>query len=176
MVRIAYRARQFWKAVAATSDLEGLSEAREVLSPQLMALFLRLQASEQAHSLEVFRRLRQHNVVHPDLLVAALLHDVGKSCYALHLWERVLIVLAKTLVPHKVKDWGQAEARGWKRPFVIAEQHPDWGAALAAGAGASVRAVSLIRRHQERLEAALTGQGTCDDDLLFLLQQYDDES
>jgi len=39
--------------------------------------------------------------------------------------------------------------RGWRRAFVIAEQHPAWGAALAAEAGASPRLVALIRQHQE---------------------------
>jgi hypothetical protein len=39
--------------------------------------------------------------------------------------------------------------RGWRRAFIIAEQHPAWGAALAAEAGASPRLVTLIRLHQE---------------------------
>ncbi|MEW5872207.1 MAG: HD domain-containing protein [Chloroflexota bacterium] len=175
-MRVAYRVRQFWNAVAATPNLEGYSQAQDVLSPQLMALFLRLQASEQAHSLGVFRQLRQNGFVNPDLLAAALLHDIGKSCYPLNLWERVLIVLVKALLPQKVKDWGQSEPRGWKRPFVVAEQHPDWGAALAADAGASPRVVSLIRQHQDRVDPVPTGPGTSEDHLLFLLQQYDNES
>ena len=39
--------------------------------------------------------------------------------------------------------------RGWRRTFIVAEQHPAWGAALAAEAGASPRLVTLIRLHQE---------------------------
>ena len=81
--------------------------------------------------------------------MAALLHDVGKSLHTLHLWERIVIVLGKTIYPQGVKAWGQGEPQGFLRPFVISDKHPDWGAEMAAQAGASQLTVSIIRRHQE---------------------------
>jgi hypothetical protein len=185
-VRVNYRIRQFREALNASPAPEELARARQALSPPLMELFLSLQAQEQAHSLKVFRLLRELDQLHPDLLAAALLHDVGKSRYRLHLWERVLIVLSNALFPHKVKSWGQSEPRGWRRPFVIAEQHPNWGSEMAIQAGASSLTASLIRRHQEILEPSNgeqiimnppdPKQVTLEDVLLKRLQQLDGES
>jgi hypothetical protein len=123
-----------------------------------MALFTGMQPSEQAHALSVHRQLVDQGETSPDLLVAALLHDVGKSCNPLRLWERVLIVLAKAIFPAQSRRWGHSstERAGqgvWKRAFVVAEQHPAWGAVLAAEAGASPRTVALIRQHQEPASA-----------------------
>ncbi|HEX7973252.1 MAG TPA: HD domain-containing protein, partial [Anaerolineales bacterium] len=125
-----------------------LAQAGALLTPPQMTLFLRLQPSEQAHSLNIFRQLIDQGEENRDLLVAALLHDVGKCLYPLSLWDRVLAVLAKGLFPARARDWGWAEPRGWRRAFVVAEQHPRWGAALAAQAGCTPLTVNLIRRHQ----------------------------
>ena len=176
-----YRVRQFWKALTAVPDPDDLARAKQVLSPPLFELFSRLQANEQAHSLWIYRRLCEQNEQNHDLMVAALLHDVGKSCHPLHLWERVFIVVGKRLFPERVKTWGQAPPRGWKRPFVVAEKHARWGAELAERAGASPLAVALIRRHQERVEPAFTkgetAQPTYEENLLlFQLQMMDEES
>ncbi len=48
------------------------------------------------------------------------------------------MVLAKRLIPGTCQRWGASDdRRGWKRIFVVAEQHPAWGAEMAAVAGAS---------------------------------------
>lgn len=147
--RISYRVSQFWAALQTTqlqaSDLE---PAKAVLSNHQLALFKQLQPSEQAHALHTLRTLKEQGETHPDLLTAALLHDVGKIKHPLHLWERVIIVLAKQLFPGRIKAWGRANPRGWWRPFVIAYQHPQWGADLAGEAGTSPLAIHLIREHQ----------------------------
>jgi hypothetical protein len=184
--RIFYRSRQFWQALYAVPDADDLALAEGILSPKQMVLFTRLQTGEQAHSLLVFKRVFVQCQLDPvesqtDLLAAALLHDVGKSCYTLSLWERVLIVLAKAVFPNRIEEWGtltmsESQAHpdggqsGWKRAFVIAEQHPRWGAELAAGAGCSALTVSLIRRHQEPLPSR---PDTIEDRLLSRLQSAD---
>jgi hypothetical protein len=179
-LRVLYRVRQFWHALTGVPAQEDLDQARQVLSPSLMALFLNLQPSEQAHSLGIYRQLLQQEEADQDLLVAALLHDVGKIRYPLRLWERVAIVLGKAWFPERVKAWGQAAPCGWKRPFVVAERHPAWGAELAAQAGASPMVVSLIQRHQD-----VPGPGSVthseesaliEDRLLICLQSLDNES
>jgi HD domain len=178
-MRIIYRARQFWHALKATPAPEDLDLARQVLSPAQMDIFLRLQPSEQAHSLRIYRQLYIQNPAEVDLLVAALLHDVGKILYPLHLWERVWIVIAKVILPSRVTEWGHAQPRGWKRPFVIAEQHADWGAKMAAQAGASTTSVNLIRRHQQadhfHNPNSIIGASR-EDQLLYRLQLVDNES
>jgi putative nucleotidyltransferase with HDIG domain len=175
-----YRVGQFWKALTAVSDPQDLALVRQVLPPQLMALFLSLQTSEQMHSLSVLDQLRQQGETNEDLWVAALLHDIGKTRYPLRLWERVIIVMGNTFFPRRAKAWGQAEPHGWKRPFVVAEQHAVWGAEMAASAGASSLAVKLIRRHQDLSkqplpDGSLLHSETLEDQLLYRLKVADDK-
>jgi len=149
LTRIYYRALQFW-AVLWTPQLKAsdLEPARSVLSDDQMTLFNRLHSSEQSHSLRVLQTLTDQGETHPDLLTAALLHDIGKTKHPLRLWERVVIVLAKQFFPGRVDRWGCGDPKGWKRPFVVANKHPQWGAELALQAGSDPLAIYLIREHQ----------------------------
>jgi exopolyphosphatase/pppGpp-phosphohydrolase len=184
--KIRYRSSQFRQALLSVPDPDDLTLAQTWLSTAQKELFSRLQESEQAHSLQIFKRLLDQCRLEPvdsqdDLLLAALLHDVGKSCFPLSIWDRVLIVLAKAIFPNRIREWGRlpeansfsspgVQMRGWRRAFVIAEQHPRWGAEMAAAAGASPLAVSLIRRHQE---ASRQSVQSLEDRLLCRLQAAD---
>jgi hypothetical protein len=90
-------------------------------------------------------------------------------------------VVGRTLFPTRVKEWGTGDAKGWKRPFVIAEKHPVWGAEMAEEAGSLPLVVSLIRRHQDCTDNDI-GHGSpgdavaLEEQLLFQLQLLDDES
>lgn len=172
--RPLYRARQFWQAMrAGEPDEEHLNQAREILTPKQMGLFRNMHPAEMNHSLEVLRRLKERGETDRDLLVAALLHDAGKIRHPLSLYERVLIVLGQTFMPARAKAWGQGKPRGWRRPFVVAQQHPYWGAQMAAECGVSSTTVNLIWRHQE---APSTIPATHEDRLLRTLQSADDDS
>jgi hypothetical protein len=65
---------------------------------------------------------------------------------------------------------------GWRRAFVVAVQHPQWGADLAAKAGASPLAVALIRRHQEQQGSLGEADAGSEDSLLARLQSVDNNS
>ncbi|HSQ27862.1 MAG TPA: HD domain-containing protein [Anaerolineales bacterium] len=171
-----YRAQQFWNAVTASLDQNDLDEIREVLPAKLLNLFLQMQVTEQTHSFQVFRKLKNCGATNPDLLQAALLHDVGKVKHPLHVWERVEIVLVKMVAPEKAKDWGKGFINGWRRPFVIAFQHAGWGAEMAQEAGASPMVVSLINRHHEKVILNQPTDENDEDQLLSQLQTYDNES
>jgi putative nucleotidyltransferase with HDIG domain len=160
-------------ALFAKPDEAGLEQVRELLTDEQYKLFLELQPSEQRHALAVFARLQEKGETHPDLLRAALLHDIGKTRYPLRLWERVAIVLAKALFPKKVKTWGRGAAKGLRRALVIAEQHAIWGAAQAGEVGLSPLAVNLIRRHEEQ---GRLNEKNEEDRLLGILQAADDAS
>lgn len=172
---IAYRVRQFWLALTAAPNPADLQEVRSVLPPALMALFLRMQPGEQIHSLIVYRQLARQAQADENLLTAALLHDVGKSRCPLRVWERALVVAAQKLVPRRVKAWGASPepVTGWRRPFVVAEQHPAWGAQMAQAAGAHPLVAALIHRHQDPLPGPPQSEA---DRLLQQLQRYDNES
>jgi hypothetical protein len=165
-----HRARQFWQALTAVPAADELERASQALSPQLMALFLNQTVDEQVHSLNVFLRLYDQGERSPDLLSAALLHDVGKSRHPLRIWERVVVVIGQNLSPRQTELWSRAEPRGWKRPFVVARRHAAWGAELAAAGGASPLTVELIRRHHDPANEGLLHPA---DRLLQQLQIFD---
>lgn len=151
--RISYRVRQFQNALVADPNPDDLEIVRNLLTPAQMDLFICMQPSEQAHSIQVLKRICATEDIQvddqfKDLYVAALLHDVGKCRYPLRLWERVIIVLTKTFIPGKLAEWGRGKPSGWRRIFVISECHPEWGAQMAAEAGTAPLAVDLIREHQ----------------------------
>ncbi len=155
--RILYRTRQFWQFLRLVPTEQELEGVRSVLNPAQLDLFFRMQPGEQSHSIRVYTTLVEAGENNPHLLAAALLHDIGKTRYHLKPWERAWAVIGKLIFPHLSRQWSTIELKDpqhaeiWKRPFVVAEQHPDWGAKLAGQAGASKCTVSLIRRHQESL-------------------------
>lgn len=147
--------------------------AEAVLSPALMALFCRMRRSEQLHSLRVMRLLQARGQTDPDLLTAALLHDCGKSRYPLGLVGRSLAVPVQKFLPGAYARWSAGEPRGWRRPLVIRAQHPAWSAEDMQAAGASARAVSLARRHQD---PHIERPASEEDVLLAALQAADDST
>lgn len=175
-MRLCYRARQFWLALSTHPTSAELGQAQAVLSTEQMVLFRRQQPGEQAHALHMLLALQAQGETDADLLVAALLHDVGKQRCPLRVWERVVIVLGQAVSPALAQHWGQPAAgdcRGWRKPFIVAAQHPAWGAELALQAGVSQLAAALIRRHQSPLP---TDSDQREDTLLRKLQAIDGNS
>jgi hypothetical protein len=166
--RIVYRSRQFFSALWSPKVPVADDLLCKYLTSAQINLFHRMQPSEQHHAFRVMQRLEERGQQHPDLLVAALLHDVGKVLHPLSPLERVLIVLGKKFFPRLASRWGQGTPSGLRRPFVVSAHHAAWGAELAEKAGASARTCDLIRRHQD-----LTVK---DDPLLHALQKADDEN
>ena len=145
-----------------------LAGAREARS--LERLFLRMSRAEQQHGVLVCRRLKAQGFTSPDLLVAGLLHDVGKSAQPPRLWQRVAVVLIEHYLPYVARwlttgyvlvPWLPLPEGGLRQAFRVRRCHAGWGAQMAARAGAGPRVVMLIRHH----DAA--GQ-LCDEHLVAL--------
>jgi hypothetical protein len=166
--RLAYRTRQFWNALPGPRKRVETEALLPHLLPSQVVLFRRMQPSEQTHAFQMLERLKAAGQTNPDLLAAALLHDVGKVLYPLSLLDRVVIVLGKGFFQRRAMHWSEGTPRRLRRPFVVAAHHPDWGADLAEKAGASSRTVNLIRRHQD--------VPCADDSLLAALQAADNEA
>ncbi|MBI5666763.1 MAG: HD domain-containing protein [Chloroflexi bacterium] len=120
------------------------------LTPELLALFDRLQRGEQLHSLNVLRDVLAQGPTPRELAVAALLHDAGKSLYPLRTWQRTYAVLLRRIFPALARRWQDGDPRRlWQRPFVVTEHHPAWSAELLAAAGAPEGAVWLAAYHAD---------------------------
>jgi hypothetical protein len=170
-VSAVLRLRQGVRGLLAGLRPVDFETARSILSPAEYALFLRLRRIEQLHSLNVLRSVRAAGESDPDLLAAALLHDVGKTVAPFTFPERVLVVLVRRFAPALYMRWGQGPPHGWTRAFAISQRHPVWSAELLAEAGSRPAVVALARRHQEHFP------GPPRDDLerLLLVLQTADE-
>ncbi len=171
--RFAYRARQFWNATLRPEVHIKREAILPYLSPAQLILFRQMQPAEQAHAFHLLNRLIETGKNEPDLLAAALLHDVGKILLPLSIFDRILIVAGTHLFPKNAKRWGEAKPKGFRRPFVVAAQHAAWGADLVEQAGASSLTIELVRRHHERLPKEATSRS---ERLLVELQNADEES
>jgi hypothetical protein len=151
-VSVRYRLGQFWQLVRARPlSPTAMKEIAAVLTPAELDLYQRYSLTDQQHTYQVLSLLRQAGYSQPALQTAALLHDIGKTIVPINVLERSLAVLAHKFLPRQTAVWGQAEAQGWQRPFVVKMQHPCWSAELAQAAGSDPLAVWLMAHHQALL-------------------------
>lgn len=146
-----YRVHQFLQAIYPHLDTSEISWALDNLPTEASSLFLRQSKSEQRHALDVAQSLMsEKNALtvsnFQNLLVAALLHDCGKSMVSINLWHRVFIVLMQKM-PHSL--WSRLERSGsiFAAPLKTASQHAFWGANLAKRAGLDPEICLLIHDH-----------------------------
>ena len=97
-------------------------------------------------------------------------------------WKRQRInPILKSIFPNYARGWGlDTQTRdtdlykfSWRRPFIVAEQHPLWGAEMASAAGATPLTASLILKHQTTISA---DPAALEDRLLLELQAADSAS
>ncbi len=151
-----YRVRQFLKALTARSlSASDRALVARYLTPSQCALFERMAPADQQHAVAVARWLLARGWTDTTLLQAALLHDVGKAEGGIRPLHRALSVLLQRLWP-AAWEWLSAQDAGWRRPFHRYRYHPEYGARLVEGAGASPTVVALIRYHQDAAGEALT--------------------
>ena len=153
--RVAYRVGQFARALSPRVPSRDRALAAAVLTPAQLAAFRRMAPADQRHAVAVLRLLLGEGARDPDLLLAALLHDLGKVAERgdgrVRLPHRVARVLLEASWP---AAWAWASARprrGLLRPLLgcyLLRHHPTLGAARAARLGCPPRACALIAAHQ----------------------------
>lgn len=119
--------------------------AAERLSAAEFRLFARLPAQERAHGVEVARRLLAHTPgARPELVRAALLHDVGKlGSPQFVLWRVVTHLLPEADLPPEPRLPGLAGARQART------HHAAYGAQLIRSVGGSEAVARLVARHHD---------------------------
>ncbi len=166
---LGYRVGQFWR-LWTIKDLpaDARAEVTAVLTPSQWQLYNHFSPGDQWHSYQVWRTLQQAGHSQPDLQVAALLHDVGKTQVQLTLWERTLIVLAEKLLPQKLAVWGQGDGAGVET--TVCGQDPASRLGGRDGCGSGLHPPDCVTyssppgqngefRHQRRPTAAFAAMG-----------------
>ena len=130
------------------------AEVAAWLSPAELDLFAAMPVADRRHGLDVVARLRSYGSRDPDLLVAGLLHDCGKG--------------PQTRLRHRV-GWSLGERHGtWVHRSLGTipgfgaglermRTHAERSAELMAAAGASDRAVDLVRHQADPADPILGG-------------------
>jgi len=183
-----YRVQQFVQAVGSLFQAEEADDGPVAghLPPEAVTLFRAMPRYDRRHARRVLRTLQAKGWAEPDLLAAALLHDIGKSgqlpgehpqdlrrgqrAGRVRLWHRVAAVLMRAVRPSLLERIGKDSRTGsWRYPFYVQLHHAAIGASLAEQAGCSLRTVDLIRRHEDPAAAD-------SDPLLVVLQGTDNQS
>ena len=146
MVRAVHLVRRFLRALTARVDAAERQVVTDNLTPAQQQLFWAMMVEDQRHSLDVFYSLQRRGCRDQDVLLAALLHDVGKG--DVRLWQRVVFVLLHSGPPGLLRRLAQPNGAGWRRALASLNDHGIRGAALAGEAGAPPTVVELIRNHQ----------------------------
>jgi hypothetical protein len=148
--RVRYRVTQFGRWILdAVRPVDRTYVDEQLDTPELVDLFTQMSRADQHHGIAVARTLARRGTHNPDLIAAALLHDVGKSRVRVSVWARVMVVLGEWLLPDAAARWGRGDAEGLTRAFVVRRRHAAWGAEMADRAGASAMTVQLIRSHHD---------------------------
>lgn len=123
----------------------------EALSPPQDAAFATLPAFDQRHLCAVYRFLKARGVSSPELLQAALLHDLGKVANGgrVRLLDRAAKVVLETVAPGALHRLSALPAPRWRRGLALAVHHPVLGAAWAAELGCNERVCWLIAHHAD---------------------------
>ena len=139
------RLKQFLAAVRARVSGDEIAILEQHLDPSQRDLFRQMSPIDQRHCLDVFNNLLRQGHSDPDLLRAALLHDVGKR--GIHLWHRVAGVLLEAFWPTLLEKLAVNRPQSWLYGFYIYWYHADVSAELAGRSGCSPSVVELIRGH-----------------------------
>lgn len=120
------------------------------LSPMQRARFEQMPAFDQQHLCRVANHLIAHGVTDSDVVVAGLLHDIGKcdGGYCVRLPDRVGKVLLKRCCPGLLRKIAAGYPNGRCKGLALTVRHPAIGAQTARDLGCSERTCWLIRHHE----------------------------
>lgn len=126
--------------------------AAAMLPPAQLAAFAQLASTDQRHAARVLRALLAQGERDADLLVAALLHDLGKvdpcGIGRVRLPHRVSKVLLRRSSPALWRRVSSRPGRGPLHGYYLLHHHPALGAAWALRLGVAPHACALIAAHQ----------------------------
>lgn len=154
-----HRVNQFVAHVRARVTPDEAALAHRVLPAPLADRFDGMPVADRRHALDVAGRLLAAGHDDPDLLAAALLHDVAKG-HRMRLWHRIAGVLLEAFAPAVLRRLASPDPDSWRHPFHLYLHHAELSAHVVTTAGGSARTAAFIRGtasgDDARLQRALT--------------------
>lgn len=151
---MGHRVAQFIGHLTARVDPGEIERARPLLPDAAWALFTQMPVADRRHALDVAARLVATGQRDPDLLAAALLHDVAKG-HRMRLWHRVAGVLLEVAAPRALARLASPDHGSWGYPFHLYLHHAALSADAALSAGSSPRTAAFIRGSTDPADALL---------------------
>ena len=156
--RIIHRFKQFWFGMFSVYTKADEAFARSYLNIQEMALFNQLPGFEKKHAAVVARKMLEsatrHRELDPRKLVRlGLLHDIGKLLERNSILTKSILVIIRFFLP---KYYDHLADLGKDNPcfrrYYIHKHHGAVGAELLEKIGASGDILSIIAKHDPRVE------------------------
>ena len=154
-----HRVNQFVAHIRARVDADEVALAHRLLPADAARLFDAMPVADRRHGLDVSARLLAAGHDDPDLLAAALLHDVAKG-RRMRLWHRIGGVLLEAFASGLLRRLASEDPTSWRHPFHLYLHHAELSAELVLASGGSERTAAFIRGTaggtDARLQRALT--------------------
>jgi len=173
--KIVYRLKQFYFGMFSVYNKTDEAFAHSYLHGEELALFNQLPGFEKKHAVVVAGKMLELAICNPELdeqklVRLGLLHDIGKIAEKNSVLSKSFLVILRYLVPglyDRLADRGKTN-KLWRR-FYIHKHHGAVGAEMLARIGVSGELLSIIKKHDPRVEPILES----DPIELKILQQAD---
>lgn len=157
------RIKQFLLGIFSRLNSEDLDYINGKLDNDIRGIFADLSGYEKKHSVltakAIEKYLEDNNKVDPDLVKAALLHDIGKTRYHLNIIQKSVLVIFDYITGEKIKKYSG------NKSIHIFYNHGEIGYDILKSMGYNDRILSIVRNHHNKSKNS---------DDLEILRKFDD--
>ncbi|MFH1387444.1 MAG: HD domain-containing protein [bacterium] len=152
---LLYRLKQFYFGMTAKYGQEDKIFTENYLNSAELNLFNQLPNFEKKHAVVVARKMMVSGVGFDERKLAklGLLHDIGKLAENNSIFTKSIMVIIRFFLP-SFYDWlaEQGKNNPWLKRFYVHKHHGQIGAEMLAKIGVSGEYLSIITKHDPRIE------------------------
>jgi len=140
-----YRIKQFYWSIISGVNEKDLQYVKNNLYENEYKLFLKLSRQEQYHSIKVAKDIEKEcldkEIDSKELIMIALLHDIGKTYKKLNVFNKSIMVLADKITKGKIRNIKHS------KNIEVYFNHGNIGYELLKNLDINERALYLIKNH-----------------------------